>query len=130
MAVLDKPLRKAAKVLLKRFGAPVTVKLIDKAGEYNTAQGREPKTTTTVSTYALDTAAVEKGFGQTQGSLGSHPGSVRRRVKWLVPAIDFPVRAPRSNDTITRAGTEHRIVSVLPYETGELAGLYELEIAR
>ncbi len=121
-AVLDRPLRRVAKTLLRKFGAPATVTLLDAAGAYNTGTGREPKTPTTVSTHVLD---LGKGK-QSQ----SQAGSVTRVKGWLVPAIDFTTRAPRSNDTITRAGTEFRITEVVPHETGELAGLYELRVAR
>ena len=120
--VLDRPLRKVAKTLLRKFGAPITVTLINKASEYNTAQGREGQTPTVVSTHALDVPS--------KGQYQKEPGAIARQTKWLVPAIDFTTRAPRSNDTVTRAGKEYRILHVLPYETGELAGLYELRIAR
>lgn len=122
MSVLDRPLRKVAKTLLRKFGAQVTVTLIDAAGAYNTGSGREPKTPTTVSTHALDLGKGKQGQ--------SRPGSVTRVKGWLVPAIDFTTRAPRSNDLITRAGVQYRITEVVTYETGELAGLHELRIAR
>jgi hypothetical protein len=122
MAVLDRSLRRVAKTLIRKFGAPVTVTLIDKAADYNTATGRESSTSTVVNTHALD---LGKGK-QSQ----SQPGSITRVKGWLVPAIDFTTRPPRSNDVVTRAGTQHRITEVVTYETGELAGLHELRVAR
>lgn len=123
MAVLDVPLRRVAKTLLRKFGAPVTVTLIDRASSYNTAQGRESKTQTAVSTRAFELP--------TKGQKAQEQaGSVTRNTKWLVPAIDFTTRAPGPNDRFKRGGTEYRIAEVVQYDTGELAGLYELRIAR
>lgn len=123
MAVLDRPLRRAAKTVLRKLGAPVTVTLIDKASSYNTAQGREPKTSTVVSTHGYELSAKKS---QRSGE----SGSITRNAKWIVPALDFTSRGPRANDVLTAAGKQHRVIAAVAHSTGQLAGLYELEVAR
>lgn len=123
MAALDRPLRRVTKRILRRLGGPVTVTLYDKAGGYNTAQGREPKTPTVVSTHGYELPAKKS---QRAGD----SGPLTRKAKWLVPAADFPTRPPRKDDVLAGGGKQHRIVACVEYSTGQLAGLYELEVAR
>lgn len=127
MSALDAPLRKAARTLLKKFGAPVTVTLVDKTGEYNTAAGSEPKAPTVISTFALETP-VRGGFSPQKMADGG--GGIARNTKWLLPALDFPVRGPRKDDTVKRVGVEYRIADGLEHSTGELVGLYEIRVMR
>jgi len=127
MSVLDAPLRKAAKTLLSKAGKAVTVTLRDASGDYDVGQSQQGETLTTISTHAFETTV--RGGHSPQQTAGPRE-DVRTSTKWVLPALDFPVRAPRPNDTVAFGTAQYRVIDVVTHETGELAGLYEIRIGR
>lgn len=127
MAVLDAPLRNAAKTILETFGKSVTVTLQDASGSYNVGQGQQGQTPTVISTHALETTV--RGGHSPQKTAGPHE-DLRVNTKWVVPAIDFPVRGPLKNDAVAFGTQEYRVLDVVVHHTGDLAGLYEMRIGR
>lgn len=127
MSVLDAPLRRTAKTILKKFGKAVTVTLADANGFYSADRGQQSQTKTSISTFALETTV--RGGHSPQKTAGPH-GDVRVNTKWVLPAIDFPDRSPRPNDKVAFGTQEYRVIDVVIHETGEQAGLYEVRIGR
>lgn len=125
MAVLDRPLRKVAATLIKRFGARLEYRRIVQ-GAYDSVAGRRVQTVTRVPD-------VPATVGQAQQDLY---GTAVKAGDWIVDiaALDLShndvLFAPTTNDVIVVDNTALRVMSMVPVYSGDEVALYKLVARR
>lgn len=116
MTILDSPIRNVTQTLLNIFGAAATHGTIT-TGEYFPGVGAT-KTTASASVKVVLDNYVKREGGQVAGT----------GLRAYIAAQGLSV-APNAKDTLTVGGRAHEILSVQEIRSGDLAALYQLELA-
>lgn len=120
MAVLDKPLRKVASKLIRRFGTTVT--LIRKgAPAYNIATGTATESSTNYSIKAIieDYKANEMQEGLVK--VGD------RRILFASSELPFE---PQPSDQIVFGGITHNVISIQQFYSGDQSAVFSCQVRK